>query len=50
MEPVVIIVLVVVIGLLAGVLAWFGPRMRHWRVHRADPEDAEPDRNDGSSG
>lgn len=50
MEPIVIIVLVIVIGLLAGLIAWFGPRQRHWRVHDEEDDRPESDRGERSSG
>lgn len=42
-----IVLLTVAIALLAGALAWYGPRRRHWRTH--PHEGRKPDTGDGSS-
>lgn len=33
-----IVLLAVVIALLAGALAWYGPRRRHWQTHPGDKD------------
>lgn len=33
-----IVLLTVVIALLAGALAWYGPRRRHWQNHPGDKD------------
>ena len=43
MEPVQLIILAVVVGLIVGAIAWFGPRRGQWRSHDLEPtEKAEP--------
>jgi hypothetical protein len=43
-DTITIVVLAVVIALLTGALAWYGPRRRHWQTHTPDKETAEDSR------
>lgn len=40
-----IVLLTVIIALLAGALAWYGPRRRHWQTHPGD-KDRRQERDD----
>lgn len=45
MDALTIVLLTVAVALLAGGLAWYGPRRRHWQTHPSDG-----DRQRGPSG
>lgn len=36
MDTLTIVLLTVAIALLAGAIAWYGPRRRHWQTHPRD--------------
>lgn len=38
MDTLTIVLLTVAVALLAGALAWYGPRRRHWQTHPGDRE------------
>lgn len=54
MDVLSIVLLTLVVALLAGALAWYGPRRRHWQTHPEAPggrpgsEDGEGSPDEGS--